>query len=123
MEIHRWGGISGTVATMSTDGNYIVSAVNDNVRKFNRNGSVIWNRITGSPFRAIAVSGDGSLLIAADNRGYLRSWTIDGKKLGVDNDTDLVKRISISPSQSLVVVSSEDNLKVFFTINESDLGK
>jgi hypothetical protein len=109
----RWGGISGTVATMSTDGNYIVSAINDNVRKFNRTGSVIWNRITGSPFRAVAVSGDGSLVIAADNRGYLRSWTIDGKNLGVDNDTDQVKRIEISPSQSLVVVSSEDSLKVF----------
>ena len=109
----RWGGISGTVATMSTDGNYIVSAVNDNVRKFNRTGSVIWNRITGSPFNSVAVSGDGSLVIAADNRGYLRSWTIGGKNLGVDNDTDQVKRIEISPSQSLVVVSSEDSLKVF----------
>jgi hypothetical protein len=109
----RWGGISGTVAIMSTDGNYIVSALNDNVRQFNRTGSVNWNRITGSPFNAVAVSGDGSLVIAADNRGYLRSWTIDGKNLGVDNDTDQVKRIEISPSQSLVVVSSEDSLTVF----------
>jgi hypothetical protein len=109
----RWGGMSGTVATMSADGNYIVSAVNDNVRKINKTGTEIWNRITGSPFRAVAVSGDGSLVVAADNRGYLRSWTIDGKNLGVDNDTDQVKRIEISPSQSLVVVSSEDTLKVF----------
>jgi PQQ-like domain len=109
----RWGGISGTVATMSTDGNYIVSAVNDNVRKINKTGTEIWNRITGSPFRAVAVSGDGSLVIAADTRGYLRSWTIDGKNLGVDNDTDQVKQIKISPSQSLVVVSTEEKLKVF----------
>jgi LPXTG-motif cell wall-anchored protein len=98
---------------MSSDGNYIVSALNDNVRKFNRTGNVIWNRITGSPFRAVAVSSDGSLVIAADDRGYLRSWTIDGKSLGVDNETDQVKQIDISPSQSLVVVSTEDSLKVF----------
>jgi LPXTG-motif cell wall-anchored protein len=98
---------------MSSDGNYIVSALNDNVRTFNRTGNVIWNRITGSPFRAVAVSSDGSLVIAADDRGYLRSWTIDGKSLGVDNETDQVKQIDISPSQSLVVVSTEDSLKVF----------
>ena len=60
---------------MSPDGNYIVSALNDNVRTFNRTGDVIWNRITGSPFRAVAVSSDGSLVIAADDRGYVRSWT------------------------------------------------
>jgi WD40 repeat protein len=109
----HWGGLSGTVATMSSDGNYIVSALNDNVRKYNRTGDVIWNRITGSPFRAVAVSSDGCLVIAADDRGYVRSWTIDGKSLGVDNETDQVKRIDISPSQSLVVVSTEDSLKVF----------
>ena len=109
----RWSGLSGTVATMSSDGNYIVSALNDNVRTFNRTGNVIWSRITGSPFRAVAVSSDGSLVIAADDRGYLRSWTIDGKSLGVYNETDQVKHIEISPSQSLVAVSTKDSLKVF----------
>jgi WD40 repeat protein len=109
----RWGGLSGTVATMSLDGNSIVSALNDNVRTFNRTGEVIWNRITGSPFRAVAVSRDGSFVIAADDRGYVRSWTMDGTSLGVDNETDQVKRIDISPSQSLVVVTTKDNLKVF----------
>jgi len=109
----RWGGMSGTMASMSTDGNYIVSAISDNVRKVNKTGSEMWNRITGSPFRAVAISGNGSLVVAADNRGYLRSWTTDGKNLGVNNDTDQVKRIEISPSQSLVVVSTEDSLKVF----------
>jgi len=108
----RWGGLSGTVATMSSDGNYVVSAIDDNVRKFNKTGSEIWNRITGSPFRAVAVSGNGSLVIAADNRGYIRSWTNEGNKLGL-NKTDLVKRIEISPSKSLVVVISEDGLKFF----------
>ena len=109
----RWSGLSGTVATMSSDGNYIVSALNDNVRTFNRTGDVIWNRITGSPFRAVAVSSDGSLVIAADDRGFLRSWTMEGKSRGVDNETDQVKQIDISPSQSLVVVSTRDSLKVF----------
>jgi len=109
----RWGGLSGSVATMSTDGNYIVSALGDNVRKVDKNGSEIWNRITGSPYRAVAVSGNGSLVIAADERGFTRSWTIDGKNLGSHNDTDQVTRIEISPSQSLVVVSSEDKFKVF----------
>ena len=101
------------MATTSSDGNYIVSVLNDNVRTFNRTGNAIWNRITGSPFRAVAVSGDGSLVIAADDMGYLRSWTIDGKSRGVYNETDQVKQIDISPSQSLVVVSTKDSLKVF----------
>ncbi len=109
----RWGGLSGNVATMSTNGNYFVSSIYDNVRKINRTGTEIWNRMTGSPFRAVAVSEDGSLVIAADDRGYTRSWTTDGTNLGVHNDTDQVKRIEISPSQSFVVVSSEDKFKVF----------
>ena len=95
------------------DGNYTVSALNDNVRTFNRTGNAIWNRITGSPFRAVAVSGDGSLVIAADDSGFLRTWTVDGQSRGVYNETDQVKHIVISPSQSLVAVSPKDSLKVF----------
>ena len=76
---------------MSTNRNYIVSAIDDNIRKMNRTGTEIWNRRPASPFQAVAVSGDGSLVIATDNRGLTRSWTIDSKNLGVNNDTDQVK--------------------------------
>ena len=53
----RWGGLSGTVATMSTDGNYIVSALFDNSPSSSTGLAGNLEQDYGSPFRAVAVSG------------------------------------------------------------------
>ena len=110
-DIH-WGGLSGTVATMSADGNHVISAINNRIRLVDKNGQEIWARNEGAPIRAVAVSSDGSIAIAADNNGYLYSYKTIGE-LWRRNKTDLVKKIAISPSKSLVVVTSEAGLKFF----------
>jgi WD40 repeat protein len=66
----------------------------------------------GAPFRAVAISSDGSLIIGADNNGYIHSYKTNGERWG-RSKTDLIKKIAISPSKSLVVAISEDGLKFF----------
>jgi DNA-binding beta-propeller fold protein YncE len=108
----RWGGLSGTYATMSADGNRVISAVDNSIRVFDANGQEIWTRNEGAQFRAVAISGDGSLIIGADNNGYIHSYKTNGERWG-RNKTDLIKKIAISPSKSLVVVISDMGLKFF----------
>jgi hypothetical protein len=109
---NHWGGLSGTVATMSADGNRIISAIDNSIRVIDKNGQEIWTRNEGAPIRAVAISSDGSLIIGADNNGYIHSYKTNGERWG-RNKTDLVKTIAISPSKSLIVVTSEVGLKFF----------
>ena len=67
------GGRAGTVATMSSDGNYVVSAAGDLIQVLDRNGSVNWIRGRGAPIRAVAISPDASLIVSADERGDIHS--------------------------------------------------
>lgn len=106
----HWGGRAGTVGSMSSDGNFVVSAAGDLVQVLDRNGSVYWIRGMGAPIRAVAISGNASLIIAADERGDIHSWTGNGETLGL-NRSDLVKKIAISPSRSFVVVTTVVGLK------------
>lgn len=111
-DIH-WGGRSGTLATMNAEGSRVISAIDSSVRVFNKNGTEEWTRILGSsPLRAVAISRDGSLVIGANDLGYIQAWDTNGIRGGL-NETDLVKKIAISPSQSLVVATTEAGLKFF----------
>jgi len=107
-----WGGQVGTVATMSADGNRVISAIDNRIRVIDKNGQEIWTRNEGAPFRAVAISSDGSLILGADNNGYIHSYKTNGERWAW-NKTNLVKKIAISPSKSLVVVISENGLKFF----------
>ena len=46
-DIH-WGGRSGTVAAMNSDGTRVISALDSSVRVFDKNGEEVWTRILGS---------------------------------------------------------------------------
>jgi hypothetical protein len=106
----RWGGRAGHVATMSSDGNYVVSAAGNLIQVLDRNGTEYWIRGMGAPIRAVAISTNASLIIAADENGDIHSWTGNGESWGL-NRSDLVKQIAISPSRSFVVVTTAVGLK------------
>jgi len=108
----RWGGLSGTYATMSSDGSRVISAIDNSIRVFDNTGQEIWTRNEGAHFRAVAISSDGSLITGADNNGYIHSYKTNGDRWG-RNKTDLIKKIAISPSKSLVVAISDMGLKFF----------
>jgi len=106
----RWGGRAGTIATMSSDGNYVVSAAGELVQDLERNGTLYWVRSMGTPIRAVAIAGNGSMIVSADERGDIHSWTRNGESWGL-NRSDLVKQIAISPSRTFVVVTTAVGLK------------
>ena len=106
----HWGGRAGTVATMSSDGNYVISAAGDLIQVLDRNGSIYWIRGMGAPIRAVAISSDASLVVSADERGDIHSWRANGESWGL-NRSDLVKQIAIPPSRSYVVVTTAIGLK------------
>ena len=107
----NWGGWSGNVATMSADGNRIITALENKIRVIDRNGGEVWTRSMNT-IRAVAVSVNGSIVVAADDRGFIRSWNSNGETLGM-NQTDLVKKIAISPSSSFIIATTETGLKFF----------
>jgi hypothetical protein len=108
----RWGGRAGTVGTMSSDGNYVVSAAGDLIQVLDRNGTVYWIRGMGAPIRAVATSANASIFISADERGDIHSWTGNGESLGL-NRSDPVKQIAVSPSRSFIVATTVTGLKYF----------
>jgi WD40 repeat protein len=111
----HWGGRTGTLATMSTNGNYVISAIGNGIQMIANNGSEVWVRNTIAPVRAVAISSNGSLIISADNSGNIRSWGVNSESWGATK-TDLVKQVAISPPGSLVVVTSEAGLKYYTPI-------
>jgi WD40 repeat protein len=103
-------GWAGTVAAMSAEGNYVVTALGDRLRLLDYNGVELWTRIMGSPIRAVAISRNGSLVVSADNRGTLQLWNRSGDGGGIIL-MEPVKNVAISPSGNLIVIASEGGLR------------
>ena len=108
----QWWGWSGTIATMSADGNYVISAIGTRIHLIDKNGSELWVVGTNTQVRAVAISSDGSLIVGADDSGNIFSWGTKDESRGLIK-TDLVKQVAISPSGSLVVVTTETGLEYF----------
>jgi len=108
----RWGGLAGTIAAMSDDGNYIFSAPGTSVVMYGRNGIDIWTRNMDKPILAVAISGNGSFVVEADNSGLMQSWAKNGDFIG-RNSTALVKSLAISRDGSLVVAATDRGLKFY----------
>ena len=114
----KWWGGSGRIAAMSADGNFFIYAVDRYIHRIAGNGTELWIVGTNTPVRAVATSNDGSLIVGADDGGNLFAWgTKDGSMSQIE--TDRVKRIAISPSGSLIVLSTEAGLD-FLTPLEYD---
>jgi hypothetical protein len=108
----QWGGKSGMIAMISPDGNYVVSSIGKSVQVLDNNGEDFWSRNMDGQIRAVAVSRNGSLVITADDKNNINSWAYNGEFIG-RNQIDLVKSISISPKEDLVVMATEGGLRYF----------
>jgi WD40 repeat protein len=110
--ITHWGGRSGYVAAMSTDGNHVVSALGDKLVLLDRNGVENWTRSMGADCTAVAIAPNGSFVVSADNQGNMASWSANGEFQGrAKNDT--AKKIVIAPTGNLVVVATDAGLRFY----------
>jgi WD40 repeat protein len=106
----KWWGYSGRLAAMSADGNYFVSGVGREIHRIDKNGTELWIVGTNTPVRAVATSGDGTLIVGGDDTGNLFAWgTKDGSMSQIK--TDLVKQIAIAPSGSFIVLTTEAGIE------------
>ncbi len=122
----RWTGPPGMVTAMTADGNEIVWTSGQSLDLVDSSDATLWIQTMGGNIRAAAISADGSVIVAADDRGTIMSWGRTGEFFG-RNRTDLVKRIAISPAGNLVVVTTEAGVRFYtsaldpvWTDNRSD---
>jgi WD40 repeat protein len=108
----RYGGRSGSVAAMSPDGNYAVSAVGGSINLLDSKGDVIWTRNMPAPARAVAISRYGTIVVASDDSGNYNSWAKSGEFYGRTTD-ERAKELAISPGGDIIVATSEGGLRYF----------
>jgi WD40 repeat protein len=77
-----------------------------------KNGDENWSRNMNGEVTAVAVSKSGNFVVSADNQGNINIWDINGD-LYARNQTDLVKKVAISPNENLVVATTITGLKYF----------
>jgi hypothetical protein len=113
----QWWGWNGKIASMSADGNYVISATGRSIYLINKSGVQLWVVGTNTPVRAVAISNDGSLIVGADDSGNIFSWGTKDESRGTIK-TDIVKQAAISPSGSLIVVTTEAGISYFTGITD-----
>ncbi len=106
----HWNGRLGSLATMSTDGNYIVYSLGTELVMLDINGTKLWSRSMGGTVRALAISPDGALVVSADDNGNINTWYRNGE-FYARNQTALVKQLAISPKDTLVAATTETGLQ------------
>jgi hypothetical protein len=114
---NRWWGWNGKIASMSADGNYVISATDRSIYLINKSGVQLWVVGTNTPVRAVAISNDGSLIVGADDSGNIFSWGTKDESRGTIK-TDIVKQAAISPSGSFIVVTTEAGISYFTGITD-----
>jgi WD40 repeat protein len=108
----HWGGRSGYVAAMSTDGNHVVTSLGQGIVVLDKNGVESWSRSMGATCTAVAISPNGSFVVSADEQGNMISWSSNGEFWG-RNITQQVKRIAIAPTGDLVVATTDSGLQFY----------
>jgi WD40 repeat protein len=111
----KWGGRSGTVAAMSDDGGNVVTGIGPSIVYMDNTMVDLWTRNMDAPVKAVAISKNGTFVITADAAGNYNSWARNGDFYGRAKD-DVVKQIALSPTENVVVATTEAGLRIYSPI-------
>lgn len=109
----HWGGAAGFVAAMSADGGYVVSSSGNTVTRYNGDGQQIWSRNMNGQIQAVAVSANGSYVIAADDSGNYHSWAPNGDYYGMNKTSEVAKQLAISPTGEFFVATTTSGMRYY----------
>jgi WD40 repeat protein len=109
---HHWGGRLATIAAMSTDGEHVVQSLAKTVVLLDQNGVESWSRTMGGNIQAVAISGNGSFVISADDEGNLNAWGPNGEFYG-RNRNATARALAIAPTGDLVVIATDRGLRFY----------
>jgi WD40 repeat protein len=110
-EIH-WGYRPARAAALSYDGKRVVLGEGTKLAVYDNKGVENWTRNMDGFVKAIAISPNGSFIIAVDDKGNYLSWNKDGDYVArITNDTP--SAIAYSPSTNLIVALTERGLRFY----------
>ncbi|MFA5221939.1 MAG: WD40 repeat domain-containing protein, partial [Methanoregula sp.] len=105
-----WSGDAGAISAMSGDGNYVITAIDRNLRLLDKGGAEVWTRTMNTPVNYVAISKNGPLVVAMDTDGDISSWDLNGWSNGTLKIAP-VKNLAISPNADLIVVTTVSGLR------------
>ncbi|MGB9176762.1 MAG: WD40 repeat domain-containing protein [Methanoregula sp.] len=104
-----WSAWSGTYLAISSDGNYILSSRDQNVRMLSGSGTMLWDTSLGVPVTDMTMTPDASLIAAGGgNRVRLISTSGDGIR---QNTSIPVNHLRIFPGGDRVVIATKNGVQ------------
>ncbi|MGB7532651.1 MAG: PQQ-binding-like beta-propeller repeat protein [Halobacteriota archaeon] len=97
---------------ITRDGSKVIVG-GDGVYLFNQNGDILWRSQLNKRFWSVAISHDGSYVVAGSRDGYLYIFNQDGEILWSDKLGGIIRCVSIVSDGSYVAAGSE-NGNVYF---------
>jgi len=111
--VHHWGGPAGFDAAISQDGRYVVTGSNHVVTMYHPDGRQIWSRIMNGEIQALAISRNGTFVIATDNLGNYHTIAPNGDFYAMNRSDDMVKQLAITPTSDLVVATTHTGIRYY----------
>ncbi|RPI39475.1 MAG: hypothetical protein EHM53_05595 [Methanoregulaceae archaeon] len=95
--------------TVADDGSYFLTAAGNRLRKYTRNGALLWDKkIPGGNAQALAQSRDGSVIILGMDDSSLLVLNAFGNPLWTANATNWVTSVAVSDDGSTIAAGSLD---------------
>lgn len=95
--------------TIADDGSYFLTAAGNRIRKYTRNGTLLWDKkIPGGNAQALAQSRDGSVIILGMDDSSLQVLSAIGTPLWTANATNWVTSVAVSDDGSTIAAGSLD---------------
>jgi WD40 repeat protein len=95
--------------TVADDGSYFLTAAGNRIRKYTRNGTLLWDKkMPGGNAQALAQSRDGSVIILGMDDSSLQVLSAIGTPLWTANATNWVTSVAVSDDGSTIAAGSLD---------------
>jgi WD40 repeat protein len=108
----HWGYRPAQAADLSLDGKRVVLGEGAKVAVYGSSGIENWTRNMDGYVRAVAISPNGSFVIAADEKGNYLSWNRNGE-YGARTQNDTAKALAYSPGSDLIVAVTDKGLRFY----------
>ncbi len=104
----------GTAVAVSGSGKYIVAGSDAGIRLLGETGEVIWSQRLRHPVTALAISEDGSRILAGTRDNMVRCFDRDGKEVWAHETGGWVRDIAVSKDGSRILAGSMDKQAYLF---------
>ena len=115
----HWGYRPAQAAAMSHDGKRVVLGEGNKVAVYDTKGVENWSRNMDGYVKAVAISPDGSFVIAADDKGNYLTWNRYGDYVARTRNAT-ADSLTYSPVSDLIVATTDSGLRFYNRKLEAD---